>query len=85
MPTFEIEQYELHCLRYRVQAASEAEAVAKVLNGTALPVDDSQEYVEVPEDVGLPAEQHRELAEALRDLGIQVDAVIPSIRSIEVA
>ncbi len=83
MPTFEIEQYELHAMKHRVEAASEAEAIAKVLNGSALPVDNGQEYIEVAEDFGLPAEENRELAEALRDLGIQVDEVISSIRSIE--
>ena len=30
MPTFEIEQYEIHAMKYRVEAASEAEAIAKV-------------------------------------------------------
>jgi hypothetical protein len=83
MPTYEIEQYELHTMKYRVEAASEAEAVAKVLGGTAMPVDDSQEYIEVATDHGLVADQHPELADALRDLGVSVDVVIPSIRSIE--
>jgi len=84
MPTYEIEQYELHCMKYSVKAASEAEAIARVMNGTALPVDGSQEYIEVADDFGLPAEENRELADALRHLGIPVDEVIPSIRSIEV-
>jgi hypothetical protein len=83
MPTYEIEQYELHAMRYRVEATSEADAIAKVLSGMALPVDNSQEYVEVATDFGMPAEENRELAEALRGLGIQVDEVIPSIRSVE--
>jgi predicted transglutaminase-like protease len=83
MPTYEIEQYELHVMKYRVEAASEAEAIAKVLNGTAMPVDNSLEYIEVAEDFGMPTEEYRELAEALRGLGVQVDEVIPSIRSVE--
>lgn len=70
-------------MTYRVEATNEAEAVARVLNGTALPVDDSLDFIEVADDFGLPAEENRELADALRDLGIQVDEVIPSIRSIE--
>jgi len=70
-------------MKYRVEAQSEAEATRKVLNGTALPVDNGQEYIEVLEDRGLAVDEHRELAEALRDLGIQVDEVIPSIRSVE--
>jgi type III secretion system FlhB-like substrate exporter len=83
MPTFEIEQYELHAMKYRVEAASEAEAVAKLYQGEAEPVEQSQDMIEVADDYGLPAEENWELAEALRKLGIQVDAVIPSIRRIE--
>ena len=75
MPTYEIEQYELHVMTYRVEAANEAQAIARVLNGTALPVDGSLEYVEVAEDCGLPADESQGLAEALRDLGISVDSV----------
>ena len=83
MPTYEIEQYEIHAMRYRIDAANQAEAIANLFRGYALPVDDSLEYVEVCEDRGLPAEEHRELAEQLRTLGVPVDeAVIPSIRSI---
>ncbi len=83
MLTFEIEQFELHAMKYRVEAASEAEAIAKLFNGEAEPVEQSQDYIEVADDYGLPAEENRELADALRDLGIPVDEVIPSIRSIE--
>jgi hypothetical protein len=84
MPTFEIEQYELHSIKYRVEAASEAEAIAKLFRGEAEPVCQSQDFVEVAEDYGLPVEEHRDLAEALRALGVSVDdTVIPSIRSIQ--
>jgi hypothetical protein len=48
-----------------------------------MPVDNGLDYIEVLDDRGLPADEHRELALALRNLGIQVDAVIPSIRNIE--
>ena len=83
MPTYEIEQYEIHVQTYEVEAESEAEAIAKLFKGDAEPVDDSLEYVEVCEDRGLPAEEHRELADQLRAMGITVDeAVIPSIRSV---
>ena len=83
MPTYEIEQYEIHAMKYRIEAASEAEAIAKLLDGEADAVDDSLEYIEVAEDFGLPADEHRELADALHDLGLRVgEAVIPSIRSI---
>ena len=81
MPTFEIEQYELHVQKYRVVAESEAQAICKLFNTEADPVDDSLEYVEICEDRGL---EHRELADELRLLDMPVDeVVIPSIRSIK--
>jgi hypothetical protein len=83
MPTFEIEQYELHAMKYRVEAATEAEAIALLFAGEAEPVEQSQDMIEVANDYGLPADEHRELADALRKRGIPVAAVIPSIRSIE--
>ena len=82
MPTYEIEQYELHAMKYRVEAASEAEAVVKLINGEAEPIDNGLEFIEVADDYGLPADDHRELADALHDSGVPIDAVIPSIRSI---
>ena len=83
MPTFEIQEYELHIMKYRVDADSEAEAIAKLFNGDADPVDDSLEFIEVAEDCGLPVDEHREIADQLRAMGVSVDeAVIPSIRTI---
>ena len=82
--TYEIEQYELHSMKYRVEATSEAEAIAKLFQGEAEPVCQSMDYIEVAEDFGLPTDEYPELAEALRKLGVSVgDRVIPSIRSIE--
>jgi len=78
-----IEQYELHIQKYKVKARNEAEAIAKVLNGEAEPVDGSLEYVEVAEDFGLPADEDQRLANQLQKLGVQVDEVIPSIRSVQ--
>jgi hypothetical protein len=83
MPTFEIEQYELHVIKYKLTARTEAQAIAKVLGGLAEPVDGSLEYVEVAEDFGMPADEGQQLARQLRKLGVQVDEVIPSIRSVE--
>ena len=81
--TFEIEQYELHTMKYRVEAANEAEAIAKLFQGEGEAVCDSLEYIEVAEDFGLPVDEHLDLAEALQKLGVTVgEAVIPSIRSI---
>jgi len=82
--TYEIEQYELHAMKYRVEATSEAEAIAKLFQGEAEPVCQSMDFIEVPDDFGLPADEHPELVAALRKLGVSVgDRVIPSIRSIE--
>ncbi len=83
MPPFEIEQYEICVTKYRVEASSEAEAIAKLFDGGADAVDDSHEYIEVAEECGLPAEEHQELAAELRSLGVPVDEIIPSIRSVE--
>ncbi|NLS97495.1 MAG: hypothetical protein GXX96_35595 [Planctomycetaceae bacterium] len=83
MPAFQIEQYELHVIKYRVTARTEAQAIVKVLNDEAEPVDGSLEYVEVAEDFGMPADDDQQLARQLRKLGVQVDEVIPSIRSVE--
>lgn len=84
MPVYEIEQYELHTTKFRVEAASEAEAIKKLFDGEAEAVDNSQEYIEVAEDFGLPVDEYRDLAGELRAIGVTVgDDVIPSIRSIE--
>ena len=89
MPTFEIEQYELHTQTYRVEASSEAEAIKKLFDGDGdgdgdvEAVDNSQEYIEVAEDFGLPVEQNRELADELRSLDVSVgEDIIASIRTI---
>lgn len=83
MPTYEIEQYEIHTMKYRIEAASEAEAVAKLFDGDSEPVDDSLEYIEVAEDFGMPVDEHRDIADELRELGVAVgEAIIPSIRSV---
>ena len=85
MPTFEIEQYELHTMKYRVETNSEAEAIKRLFDGDGEAVDNGLEYIEVAEDLGLPAEEHRELADDLRKLGVSVgEHVIASIRSVEV-
>ena len=62
MPTFEIEQYELHAMKYTVEAADEAQAIAKLLKGLTMPLDNGLAYVEVVDDRGLPADEHPALA-----------------------
>lgn len=49
MPVYEIEQYELHAMRYRVDAATTAEAIQRLLAGEAEPVEQSQDFIEVAE------------------------------------
>ena len=85
MPTYEIEQYEIHSQTYLVEASSEAEAIKMLFDGEADAEDNGLDYIEVCEDLGLPADEHRKLAAQLRSLGVTVgDVVIPSIRSVEV-
>ena len=86
MPRFEIEQYELHTMRYSVEAANEAEAIQKLLTGQADPIDDTLELIEVADQYGMPVAENRKLVTALRGLGVEVGRkVIPSIRTIEEA
>lgn len=83
MPIYEIEQYEIHTSKFRVKANSEAEAIAKHLDGEGDFVDNSLEYIEPADACGLPADEYPELADALRKLNVPVGTVIPSIRAIE--
>ena len=83
MPKYEIEQFEIYVLKYRVEANSAAEAIQKLFDGESEPVDEP-EYVGTAEDMGLPVEENLGLADDLRALGMSVDDdVIPSICSIK--
>jgi len=82
MPVFQVEQYELHTQTYRVEAETEADAIAKVFAGEAEPLDDGLDYIEIAEGFGLTADQHPDLAESLRSRGVKVESVIPSIRGV---
>ena len=85
MTIYEIEQYEIHTMKYRVEASSEAEAIKMLFDGEADAVDNSLDFIEISEDMGPPADDHRELADQLRSHGVSVgEHVIPSIRSVEV-
>lgn len=84
MPTYDIEQYEIHTSTFRVAADSPAAAIAKLLEGEAVVVDQSQVFIEVANDLGLPADDYPELVEELRKQGVTgIGDVIPSIRSID--
>lgn len=82
MPVFEVEQYEIHAMKYRVEADDLGQAIVKLFDGEGDPVNDSLEYIEVDDERGLWADEHATLAEQLRSLGLPVEAVIPSIRSV---
>ena len=82
MPIFEIEQYEICATAYHVEATTEAEAIAKLLDGEGEAVDGSHEYVETAEDCGLSVDEHPQLAKELRKLDVPVGEIIPSVRSI---
>jgi hypothetical protein len=82
--TYEIEQYELHTMKYRVEAGSEAEAIQNLLEGEGETVEETQEFIEVADRYGLPVTEHAELCTELRALGVKgLTDVIPSIRDIE--
>lgn len=83
MPIYEIEQFEMHTQKYRVEADSEAQAIQRLFAGEADVVDGSLEFIQVADDCGLPVDEYRDLADALDALGESVDDdVIPSIRCI---
>lgn len=83
MPIYEIEQYEVYAQTYRVRDASPAEAVKRLLNGEATPLDNSLDLIEVCHTMGLPVAEHAGIAAELRRLQVPIPGtVIPSIRSI---
>lgn len=85
MPIYDIEQYELHVQRYRIDADSEADAVAQLFDGEADPVDGSLEYIEVADGYGLPVDENMDLVVELRNLQLTIGSdLVPSIRSIAV-
>ena len=83
MSVYEIEQYELHTMTYRVEADDPANAIVRLLDGEAEAIDNSLDFVEVADERGILVDDHPELAEKLRTLGVPVDdRIIPSIRTI---
>lgn len=86
MPIYDVEQYELHAQTYRVEAASEAEAIAKVLDSEADALDDACDYIEVPDVYGMSEEEPGafEIISELRRLGYHIgqDGYVDSIRSV---
>lgn len=88
MPTFRVEQYELHAACYTVEAKDRAEAILKVLTGKADMNDAGLDYVEVADDyyqaaLGLTEEEATKLQR--KGHPANEDDGVPSIRSVEKA
>ena len=84
MPVYEIEQYEIHTSKYRVEAESEAEALTKFLDNEGEMIDDSTEYIEIANDFGIPMDGNQELFEELEKLGVVFkNDLIESIRDVK--
>lgn len=81
MPLYRIEQYEIHTMAYHIEAANEAEAIARLFDGDTDPGEPTP-FVETAEDYGLPADSYPVIVRGLRKRGIRVGEVIPSIREI---
>lgn len=83
MPTFAIEQYELHILTHVVTADDQADALAKFFQG-----DEGEavsfEFVGIADGCGMSVGENRDLADRLLDRGIikSGETIIPSIRSV---
>lgn len=86
MPTYEIEQYELHAQTFHVAADSPAQAIIKLWAGQAAAVDNTLELIAIPADeFGLSVDDNPELAAELWRLEAIRGAAdcIPGIRSVE--
>lgn len=82
MPLYEIEQYEIHVKKHRVEAVSAAAAIVKLRNGQADLVEGSSESSGICEHDGLRV--NSVLAIGLRTLGMLIgQRNIPSIHSIK--
>ena len=84
MAQFEIEQFEIHVSKYTVEAGSEAEAIAKLLQDDPNIIFEDSEYVEIATDYGLSVDDNPDLAEGLHALGVRISQdTIDSIRSVK--
>jgi type III secretion system FlhB-like substrate exporter len=79
---FEIEQYELHCATYEVEARSAAEAIQKLFNGDGNPHCGS-EFIDACKEVGIAVADAPNLVDELRKRGVELaNSIIPSIRAV---
>ncbi len=86
MSLYEIEQYELHTMKYRVEADSEADAITKLLQqGEGDPINNSLEFADIADDYGMSLSENPDLSSQLFDQGVvkSGDTIIGSIRSIK--
>ena len=54
---YEIEQYEIWTQKYRIEAATEGEAIKKLFAGKAEAMDNALEFIEIADDLGMPVEE----------------------------
>lgn len=81
MPTYIVEQYELHCTRYRVEAKDRGEAIRKVFDGDGEEVGGTL-YIDTDDTRGMPL-NHLTKSEC-RTLELdEMSDFVPSIRSVE--
>ena len=85
MPKFVVERYELHAQKVEIEAASQAQAIAAVLNGEGTDIDNGLDYIESAEEFGMPTEELSEGLEAeLRTLGVDLGGdYVHALRSVE--
>ena len=80
---YEVEQYELHVQRWRVEGTDEADAIAKALMCEGDPI--SLVFVEVVDQLGMSLLEDPNLADELWERGVidTTDTIVPSIRSVQ--
>lgn len=83
MPSYRVEQYELHVVRHLIKrATSAADAIEQVFQQTSLPADSDREYLEPADAYGLVLPLA--IVEELRTRGMTLfEQRVPSIRSVE--
>ena len=81
---YEIVQYEIHSVKFRVEAESEGDAIAKLYNEESVePVNEPCEFVAVAYEYGLNADEYPEIVRRLRELGLRpATDVVSSIASV---
>ena len=86
MPEFEIEQYELHAQKYRVEAENMEEAMRIFFETGGEAVDNTLEFIEVAHDYSSPEllteEEYDSLAEDHNEW-LADDGGVTSIRGVE--